>query len=201
MKSPLLPGRKLSAQAALCASLVMLTIQLPGWTQPTKQTAWGTAKQFYLWNLRHPTSGLPSAQEQAQLKPWLSPELSQLLQQALNAEIRCSEATPPDIKPPLAEGNFFMNNNEGATVLHQLKVVSQSSQTHLQADLGYVDQRFPPGHRYHAYRWSDRLILTPVSGQWRIQDIRFTDRPSLVTMLKDYQSELNKCAVLKKGNN
>ena len=186
--------QSLLTKGTLCVYLLLLSAPLAVQAQPKAPSAWETGRQFYLWTLRHPGKGLPSAQEQTQLKSLLAPEVSQLLQQALIAEGRCYKATPPDTKPPVAEGDFFVNNYEGAPVLNRLKVVQQSKEILLEAELAYVDRRFPPGHRYHQFRWSDRLTLAQYSGQWRIKDISFKERPSLVAMLKEYLVELKKCA-------
>lgn len=185
---------RLFVQVVLCTGLLMVTAPPTVMAQPKPLSAWETARQFYLWTLRHPGRGLPSEAGLTQLTPLLAPEVNTLLKQALSAEVRCDKAMPPDTKPPVAEGDFFVNNYEGATVLNRLKVMKQSSEIELEAELAYVDRRFPPGHRHHAFRWRDRFTLAQFSGRWRITDIRFTDRPSLVAMLKDYLVELKKCA-------
>ncbi|MGE3726008.1 MAG: hypothetical protein AB7I41_10690 [Candidatus Sericytochromatia bacterium] len=179
---------------SLCTCLLLFTATSTVMAKPKPLSAWETGRQFYLWTLRHPGKGLPYGPELAPIKPLLSPELNQLLQQTEVAEGLCQKATPQDQKAPFAEGDFFVNHYEGATVLNRLKVVQQEKDVLLEADLVYVDKRFPPGHRHHAYRWSDRLALAQFSGQWRVTDVQFKDRPSLAAMLKDYARELKKCA-------
>src|SRR5215831_11376226 len=70
---------------------------------------------FYAWVLAHPSRGLPSAKERAELAKTLSPEVIKLLKAASEMEAKCVRGAPKGEKPLVVEGDLFVGNYEGAT--------------------------------------------------------------------------------------
>ena len=144
---------------------------------------------FYSWVLAHPSISLPSARQRVQLAKILSPELIQLLKEASDMEARCVKAAPKDEKPLILEGNLFVGNLEGATEVAYRLPASANAVVRVDADLIYVDTRFPKGHKFRAVAWKDRLELHQAGARWLVQDIKFQNDRSLAGGLKEYLAD------------
>lgn len=164
---------------------------IPAMAKPLSPTE--SAQQFYNKVFTVVPVGLPSSETIHKLNPFLTSELAQLLLASEATEIRCAKVTPPDKKPPMIEGSVFIGNYEGATHLDSLTVKLAGNNAIVFAQLRYVDNRFPKGHKYNTFVWVDQLKMSQQKGQWKIADIVFTNQPSMVHYLKDFIIENKGC--------
>jgi hypothetical protein len=140
------------------------------------------AHNFYAWAMTV-GGGIPSSQELLRARGLLSARFSELLRASLGAEERCVKATPPDLKPPIFEGNLFVDNYEGLTKVLSLTQKRQHGKTIVSAHLAYAE----PGSPAHVYKWTDRLTLVMENGKWVIDDSGA--KSSLSATLKKYTSK------------
>lgn len=158
-------------------------------TQAAEQAPEDAVRVFYAWALAHPSRGLPSPKERAQLANVLSPDIIQLLKSASDTEDKCVKAAAKGDKPLLIEGDLFVGNYEGATEVAYRDLRRKGDSVVVDADLIYVDTRFPKGHKHRAVAWRDRLELRLVGDRWYVQDVQFPKNRSLVAALKAYIEE------------
>jgi len=146
-------------------------------------------RAFYSWVLAHPSISLPSPRERTQLAKILSPELVQLLKEASDTETRCVKVARKGDKPNILEGNLFVGNYEGATEVAYGNLRRNEEVVFVEADLLYIDSRFPKAHKHRAVAWKDRLELRLVGTSWLVQDVKLQQEKSLVAGLKEYIAE------------
>lgn len=151
-----------------------------------ERTVGQTAEAFYRWNLQHAGAGLMADADMAPVRPLLSAGLYEKLQAAKAKQDECLAAGSGDEKPPLLEGDLFVNSLEGATRLDGLKESVDGDKAAVAVGLSHVDGRFPAGHRFHTVSWTDTMQLERLRGEWRIADFRFGDGRTLVAVLDDY---------------
>jgi len=169
-----------SGAVFLCA----LIFAIPGLADTSSPDA--SVHAFYAWVLAHPSRGLPSAKERAELAKTLSPEVIKLLKVASEMEAKCVRAAPKDEKPLIVEGDLFVGNYEGATEIAYGEPRREGDHAVVESDLMSVDTRFPKAHKNRAIAWKDSAELRQVDGRWYIDDVRFADNRSLVGNLKEY---------------
>jgi hypothetical protein len=129
---------------------------------------------------------MPAARERAQLARLLSPKLAQLLDDAAATEARCVKAAARDEKPDILEGDLFVGNYEGASEVAYGEAARDGDAVSVQANLMYIDRRYPKAHPLRAVAWRDRLELAPGDGRWLIEDIKFPDNRSFAAGLAEY---------------
>lgn len=156
-----------------------------------------TARMFYAWALAHPSISLPSTRQRAQLAKMLSPELMHLFEEASATEARCVRAAPKGEKPLILEGNLFVGNYEGASEVAYRKPQGTGDAVAIDADLVYIDARFPKAHQHRTIAWKDRLELKRTGARWLVQDVRFQDERSLAGTLKNYIADGAKTCVVR----
>jgi len=141
---------------------------------------------FYAWVLAHPSHGLPSAKERAELAKTLSPAVMKLLKAASEMEAKCVRAAPKGEKPLIVEGDLFVGNYEGATEIAYGEPRREGDRVVVESNLMDVDKRFPKAHKNRAIAWKDSVELTQIDGRWYVDDVRFAENRSLVGNLKEY---------------
>ena len=141
---------------------------------------------FYGWVLAHPSRGLPSANERAELAKTLSPEVMKLLKAASEMEAKCVRAAPKGEKPLIVEGDLFVGNYEGATEIAYGEPRREADRVVVESDLMNVDKRFPKAHKNRTIAWKDSAELRQVGGRWYVDDVRFAENRSLVGNLNEY---------------
>ena len=144
---------------------------------------------FYAWVLAHPSRGLPSPSERAELARVLSSELIALLESASRTEAKCVDAAPKGEKPLIVEGDLFVGNYEGATEVVYGQPHRKGDSVTVESDLLYVDNRFPKAHRHRAVHWKDRLEIRSTGARWSVVDVHFERDRTLISTLKDYVAE------------
>jgi len=173
-------GKRKLARAAILAA----AIALPAAAQEAKPES--TVKSFYAWVLAHPMRAMPPARERAQLAKLLSPKLVQLLGDAAATEARCVKSAPKGEKPDILEGDLFVNNHEGASEVAYGEARRDRDAMSVEANLVYIDRRYPRAHPFRAVAWRDRLELGLTDGRWLIEDIKFADNRSFAASLGEY---------------
>jgi len=181
-------GARRRLATGLVAAL-FLTFIAASPSQAVEQAPEETVRTFYAWALAHRSRGLPSPKERAQLANILSPDIIQLLKSAFDTETKCVKAAPKGDKPLIVEGDLFVGNYEGATEVAYRDLRRNGDSVFVEADLIYIDTRFPKGHKHRAVAWKDRLELRLVGERWHVQDVRFAENRSLVAGLKAYIEE------------
>jgi len=141
---------------------------------------------FYAWVLGHPSRGLPSAKERAELAKTLSPDVIKLLKAASEMEAKCVRVAPKNEKPLIVEGDLFVGNYEGATEIAYGEPRRVGDRVVVESDLMNVDKRFPKAHKNRAIAWKDSVELRQVDSRWYVDDVRFAENRSLVGNLKEY---------------
>lgn len=172
--------------ALLCLSLQAYAVP----SGPEESTA-----NFYRWALAHPSGALPSAKQRGQLARILSPQLIQLLKDASATQARCVKAAPKDEKPLIIEGDLFVGNYEGASEVAYGSIYQKEGTATVEANLVYVDRRFPKAHKHRTVAWKDSLELRLHGDAWLVSDIRYEQGGSLTGTLKDYLLEGSRSCV------
>ena len=167
----------------------LLSILLVAGSTHAEQAPEDAVRAFYAWALAHRSRGVPSPKERAQLANILSPDILQVLKSASDTEAKCVKAAPKGDKPLIVEGDLFVGNYEGATEVAYRDLRRKGDSVFVEADLIYIDTRFPKGHKHRAVAWKDRLELRLVGERWYVQDARFAENRSLVQGLKAYIEE------------
>ena len=146
------------------------------------------ANGFYtVYSTFHPSDGIPAEKARAQLAPYLSPALRQLLVDGDAAEQRYAQATK-NMSPPLVEGDLFTSNFEGATAWHVGRCEAGASGGRCTVALGYRD---PTREDPKPVNWADTIYLVHTSAGWRIDDIgygssaAFANKGRLTGVVKD----------------
>jgi len=153
------------------------------------QTPENAMRAFYSWVLAHPSTSLPLPKERTQLAKILSPELVQLLKEASDTEVRCVKVARTGDKPDILEGSLFVGNYEGATEVAYGNPRRDGEVVFVEANLIYIDSRFPKAHKHRAVAWKDRLELHLIGTRWLVQDVKFQQEKSLAAGLKEYITE------------
>lgn len=167
--------------------LCVLAMLIPAGCHAAEQSPIELSRNFYAWVEQYGGGGLPSKQALKSADGYFSHELTQLLHAALIAEARCVKNAPPDMKPPLFEGNLFVTNEEGFSKIVSIKEHRSTNRSVVQARLEY-SYLGPDGRKSH--QWTDRLILGKENSRWIIQDIAEPKKsPWLLAALKKYNSK------------
>ncbi len=145
-----------------------------------------TVQAFYAWVLDHPSLGIPNAEDRAKLAPLLAPQLVQLLEQASATEAQCLKTVQDGDKPDVYEGDLFAGTYEGATDVAFHKAVGKGGLATADIDLIYIDARFPRADQNRAYVWKNTIELRKAGDRWWVQNIRFSRKETLVSVLRDY---------------
>jgi hypothetical protein len=150
------------------------------------------AEAFYRWVLTHDVVGLPSPAQRQQLQRFLTPDFVRVLDEAEQAQERCTTNVPEGMKPDIWEGSLFVTNYEGANeVWYGGKSVGRQD-TIIQVNLLDIDPSRKKGDRYRAIVWSDSIRLRKVKQGWRVADVMRGDSPnssereSVIGMLRKY---------------
>jgi hypothetical protein len=129
---------------------------------PDVATPQGVVCAFYTRYLEIRPSGLPTAEQQAALAPWLSTQLERRLDaaRAVQATFRVQH---PGEKPPLVDGCLFASLFEGPTAF----TVGAVGNT---GDVSRVSVQFRYGSDT---QWTDVVVVTRERGTFVIDDIEF----------------------------
>ncbi|HEX2929158.1 MAG TPA: DUF3828 domain-containing protein, partial [Candidatus Binatia bacterium] len=149
------------------------------------------AANFYNLHLKLHPFGVPSEQDLAKFRPYLSGSLQGLLRDALRAEQSYADQTGGKV-PPLVESDLFTSLFEGAT---GFKIVScEARQNAGSCMIEFVRQE--PNQK--PLRWQDRVYLLREPRAWVIDDVeylgdwQFMHKGRLKTVLKRVIEEGNK---------
>jgi len=125
-----------------------------------------TAEGFYrVYGGFHPSDGVPDGDSLAKYRPYLSPKLELLLQQAGEAEARFTAANKDS--PPLVEGDLFSSLFEGATSV----AVGACQAVGGKAQCAVALRHDETGEKPVA--WSDTVYLVNTPQGWRVDDIGY----------------------------
>lgn len=147
------------------------------------------AQRYYAWLLTHPGLTLPNAQERTELAQFLTPGLVALLAGAEVAEERCTKAAVAGEKPFVLEGSLLLGNYEGATEVAYGSLTLNGQTARLVTELVYVDERFAKAHRHRAVTWREQMELRQGQEGWRIHDVHWDAKRSLLTTLRNYLAQ------------
>lgn len=140
-----------SAMKRLIAALFLIST--------TVSTPQSTVEQFYRTYIAHKPAGLPSGQNLARLKPFLSAKLIASID-AANAYSKEYARKNPDDKPPFVDGDYFSALFEGPS---SFKVIDATPEG--------VRVEF----RYGKTRWIDTVVVIKENGRYVIDDVLFAD--------------------------
>lgn len=138
--------------------------------------------RFYQTVIRSGVTGAPTRKQLADLAPFLTTELHDLLQDARGLSER-EAAVHPDEKPPFVEGDLFSSLFEGPTDL-TIEASAEGGSRRLVA-VRLMDVRLTP-----TVSWTDTIVVREEGGRLVIADIRyggtwdFAKRGSLVASLR-----------------
>lgn len=171
----------------LLRTFYLLLLSLP--VQASNPTPESTLHAFYSWVLNNQTSSLPSSKQRTNLAMVLSPALLKLLEEASDTEALCLKVVHEGEKPNIFEGDLFVGNYEGATEVTYGKITRDGDAILVEANLVYVDTRFPKAHQYRTVAWKDVVELREIGASWLVQDVRFDRNASLTSILQKYVTE------------
>jgi hypothetical protein len=124
------------------------------------------ANGFYAaYSAFHPSDGIPNEAHLAELAPYISPALHQLLIDGSAAEMKFNKANKDS--PPLVEGDLFSSMFEGATSYKIDACKVDAKKASCPVDLVYDDKREPATH------WTDTVYLAMTPNGWRVDDIGY----------------------------
>ncbi|HEX9665123.1 MAG TPA: DUF3828 domain-containing protein [Thermodesulfobacteriota bacterium] len=126
-----------------------------------------TVNKFYRVYLRINSHGIPTEQEQALYSPYISPELSELLKRANEAEQKYKTATKGEV-PPLVESDLFTSLFEGASSFKTISCDSKEGSGSCLVEFKY----FNPGDSSE-FKWKDRVYLVKINRGWVVDDIEY----------------------------
>jgi hypothetical protein len=138
---------------------------------PSPGSPEAVGQSFYAWVLAHPSSGLPRGKALNTIRPLLSARLVKLIHDATVAEDGYAKATARNEKPPMFDGDVFVDNLEGASEVDLGKVELHDAVARVESRLLYIDARFPKAHPYRAVAWTDHLLLVRENEHWLVDDI------------------------------
>jgi hypothetical protein len=129
------------------------------------------AKGFYgVYQIFHPSDGIPDAADRAKYAPYVSASLNHLLAQAGAAQDKFAASNKDT--PPLIEGDIFTSNFEGATAVKIGSCASDRASGTCAIELTYHpgtagDPQDKPLH------WIDTAHLVNEADGWRVDDIGY----------------------------
>ena len=121
---------------------------------------------FYQQHLKTLHPGLPSVEEVAQLKPYVSQSLLSALSAATDTEAKYHTASA-EPKPPLVDGDLFTSLFEGASAWSVESCESEDLRATCVVNFSHESEN---GSRE---RWQDKLVLVKENQHWHIDDIEF----------------------------
>ncbi len=126
-----------------------------------------TVNKFYDVYLKLHSFGIPNESERAHYSPHLSPELSELLQRADEAEQK-HEALTKGEEPPLVEGDLFTSLFEGASSFKIDSCESDDATAFCIVQFKYSN----PGDKSEV-EWKDKAYLVKSTSGWTVDDIEY----------------------------
>lgn len=169
-----------------CLSLLLASAAARCETAEPSSAAEATARTFYAWVLAHPSAGLPTPEQLAELQPLLSPQLHASLQAAATAEADCERSTAAGDKPLMIEGDLFVGLYEGASEVALGAATVDGELADVPATLIHLDTRFERTHPHRLFVWQDRLQLARAAGRWQVVDIHPGTGDSLQATLDSF---------------
>lgn len=183
------PALVLRACAALLICVLMgACAKTPGAPDPTPQ---GVVKGFYDWRIRSQMTGAPSQEQLAEMGPFISVELRQLL-----ADVQPEGQAPdskgtPEVgkksrkrgKRAFSEGDLFSSIFDGPTTFKIDAVETQGTDQ-------FVPVTFTSAKQLPSVNWVDRIKVISEDGHYVVADIEYGShwefgvRASLVDALK-----------------
>jgi hypothetical protein len=142
----------------------------------------GTVSEFYTWRVRQVSMAMPSEQQLAELRPYVSNELYGLLSQA-SAQAR--KAKPkPNRKRTFIDGDLFSSLSNGPTSFHPGEAERKSENDVV------IPVRLTAAQQLPAVHWVDRVRLIREEDRYVIADVHYAnhwsvgDNQTLVAALK-----------------
>ena len=126
-----------------------------------------TVNNFYGVYLKIHSFGVPNEGELAQYSPYISPELSDLLKKAGEAEQKHEAATKGE-EPPLVEGDLFTYLFEGAGSYSITSCESNHASVFCTVEFKYIN----PGDKSEV-KWKDKVYLVKTGRGWAVDDIEY----------------------------
>ena len=125
----------------------------------------GPVTAFYNVYLKVRPSGVPAKRDLKKFKPYLSSELTKLLEEAGKSEIKYKKETKGEV-PPLVEGDIFTSLFEGANSFRVLSCTENIKQGSC-----LVEFRLEEGKSIS--KWNDKIFLRKERGNWKVDDVEF----------------------------
>ena len=150
-----------------------------------------TVNKFYSIYLKLHSFGIPNEQEQAQYSPHISPELSEVLKRANEAEKKHEAATKGE-EPPMVEGDLFTSLFEGASSFTIASCENDDVTAFCIVEFKYLN----PGDKSEV-KWKDKVYLVKSNRGWAVDDIeylgdwQFMHKGRLKNLLKEVIEEGN----------
>lgn len=144
---------------------ILLLLMLAPSSTSAQSTPRAAARQFYSTYLKLKVRGLPNTTQRKMLWPLLALDLRQMFDAAEGEQTKFS-LEHPDEKPPWSEGDLFSSLFEGAQSFTMGAPRIDGDRAEVPINLVFKDKE-------DTARWTDTLILTRITGRWRVWDIRF----------------------------
>lgn len=148
-----------------------------------------TVNAFYNAYLKVKPLGIPSAAQLAELSPFITPPLKDLLKSADDAEKKYKEETKGEV-PPLVQGDVFTSLFEGADAFKVLACKDKDASSECEVEFSNTN----PGDG-KTFKWKDSVVLEKTEKLWLISDVKyqgdwdFAVKGTLTEMLKGVISE------------
>jgi hypothetical protein len=125
------------------------------------------ASAFYDIYMEIRPSGVPTQEQQAQLKPVISTRLAGLLHEAAAAEENSSKGTRSEASPTI-EGDLFTSLDRGAVSYKILQCEGRKTPAACIVELENIDDR-----DNSKLIWKDRVLIVREGNRWVVDDVEF----------------------------
>ncbi len=122
---------------------------------------------FYNLYIKIRPQGIPQQNELAKFRRYFSPELTQKLRRAQQAEQQYQKANHGAV-PPLIEGDLFTSLFEGASAFRLLSCGARGDAAWCEIEFTAID----PKDR-SLFKWKDKIYLVRQSHRWLLDDVEY----------------------------
>ncbi len=179
----------MNARRTLPALFIILFALSAAYSEAGEKGPADAVNAFYNAYLKVKPLGIPSAAQLAELSPFITPPLKDLLKSADDAERKYKEETKGEV-PPLVQGDVFTSLFEGADAFKVSGCTEKDASSECQVEFSNTN----PGDG-KTFKWKDAVLLEKTGKGWLISDVKyqgdwdFAVKGTLTEMLKGVISE------------
>ena len=157
---------------APCIAVILSVIALAGCSrvsgkEQVAKTPESAVQQFYEWRLRNPSMALPTEEQLAQMKPYITDELYELLSQAQARAHKASNKSSR--KRTFVDGDLFSSVSDGPTSFISGEIENEKGDEHL------IAVRLTSAQQLPAVHWIDHVKVIRQDERYVIADVQYVN--------------------------